>query len=204
MTLLTRIATVCAVGLCLMAPAQAQSVRQVLYGADGPAVRGLSYCYQTLAGRADRDALARQYGFQTPINEFGFVDVLDEPRGARRAWRVNYAGSTAGTANVPDDDALSMTVRLTERGCEATILAVPTREEDRVLGVAYQILEQLDPRLVPEAIDPFTRVLVAGTGPSWHGTIWLQHPRFDAGISFGPRIPPNRGAIWQVEINDRG
>lgn len=199
---LSRILMALAAGLCLAAPVQAQSIRSVLYASNGPAVRGLSYCAQVLAGGADRDRLAQAYGFQVPLTDFGTVDVLAQPRGDRRTWRVNYSGSTAGTAAVPDNDALSMTVRLTNRQCEVAILGVPLSEEDRVLGVAYQILEQLNPQFVPE--DVFRRVLVAGTGPAWHGTIWLQHDTIDAGIAFGPRIAPYSGAIWELDLVHRG
>ena len=194
------VAAICAV--MIAAPVKAQSAREILYASNGPAVRGLSYCHQVMARGADRDRLAQQYGFQVPLTEFGTVHPLDAPRGERRTWRVNYTGSTAGTAAVPDNDALSMTLRLSGRDCEAAIIGVPLSEDGRVVDVAQQILAQLDPQYVPQ--DPFRRVLVAGTGPAWHGTIWLQHDRFDAGISFGPRIAPYRGAVWELELVDRG
>lgn len=199
---LSRTLLALAAGLWLAAPVQAQSLRSILYASDGPAVRGLSYCYQVMVRGADRDRLARQYGFQVPLSEFGTVHPLDAPRGERRTWRVTYSGSSAGTAAVPDDDALSMTVRLRGHDCETTISGVPMAEERSVESATIQILGQLDPQFIPR--EPFRRVLVAGTGPAWHGTIWLVHDGFDGGISFGRRIAPYAGAVWELELVRRG
>lgn len=201
---LSRIIYALAAALCFAVPAQAQSAGSILYASDGPAVQGMSYCYQVMVRGADPDVLAEAYGFQVPLTDFGTEEVLARMSNGNRWWRVNYTGSTVGTGAVPDDDALSMSVRLRGHDCEVSILGVPLSQEEQVLDVTYQILEKLDPQFVPRAHSPFGRILVAGVGPAWHGTIWLQHERFDSGISFGPRISPYAGALWEIELVRRG
>ena len=185
----------------LAAPAAAQSAREILYAANGPAVRGLTYCYLVLSGQGDRDGLAQRYDYETPLTEFGTVHPLDAPNGDRRAWRVTYTGSTAGTAAVPENDALSMSIRLNHYECEITISAVPLSEEDQVIGVTEQILEQLDARLA--VVEPPRRIAIGGSGPSWQAPFYLVSDSYDARVVFGPRVAPHVGAIWQIELTNQ-
>lgn len=177
----------------------AQDVKSILFASDGPVVTGISYCYAVSSGKEDKDAAAARRGLVVQKNEFGEVDPIDRAEDDWRAFRRTYTGPSAGTdAYPPGDDDLYVVVRVRGAKCEAVTVGVPMVYENSVIPVTQDILAQLDPGLRPFQGQVFSKILVAGTGPAWHGGLYFTDSKYMGSLSFGV----NRAGIgvWDVAI----
>lgn len=180
-------------------PTVAQDVKDILFASDGPLVTGLSYCYAVSSGKEDKDAAAAGRKLLVQKNEFGEVDPVDRAEDDWRAFRRTYTGPSAGTdAYPPGNDDLYVVVRLRGAKCESVTVGVPMAYENNVIQVTQDILAQLDPGLRPFQEQPFSKILVAGTGPAWHGDLGFTDMKYMGSLSFGA----NRAGmgVWDVTI----
>lgn len=182
----------------LAQPAAADAVRKTLYAQNGPVVSGISYCYAVMSGREGLDSAARKRGFKTPTDARGNVYALDKPRPRRRVWVRTYAGPNAGTSAQLDFSQISVSVRYRETKCEVHVTGVPKSYAAQVYPVTMQVFGKLDRNLKPDNTIPFSKILVAGKGPSWHGGLYFKSKKFSGRISFD--IPRKGNAVWGVDL----